>query len=333
MRLPRPAAFLVASGGVRHALTDEFRLGRSLESDVLLMSPRVARRHLELIRTFSGAFVARDTGTTSGSLLNGAALSISWLRAGDVLEVDGNRFVFECEPLVPPPVDDEVLRVVSAPDVDAALAVWIDGLVERGDAFGLALREGPPKFEGELEAAVRRGELELGWQRNLVRAVTARAWVDAQALRALLDHPVSRFLSKLTLPTFDAFLGLQGAPLTALEELRVGPFFLPERAEEAQRELAAVSFTTAPRLRPPEVESFGEAWLELASAERQPLSREGETLIGGSALTFDGDWSIAVTQGTNSLRWNGRPVHSARLVPGDQLSSRGVKFTFQAARR
>ncbi len=332
MRLPRPAAVLVASDGVRHVLADKLTLGRATEMDLQLMSPRVARLHLELVRTFSGTWVARDVGSSNGSLLNGVRLASSLLRSGDVLEVDGNRFVFECEPFAPPAIDEEVLRVVSAPDVEAALAVWLDGLIERGDPIGLALREGPPKFDGELEAAVRRGELELGWQRHLVRELRVRGPSNTQALRELLDHPASRFISRLTLPTFSALLGLEGAPLTALEELRVGPFFLPERAEDAERELASVVFTTAPRLRLREVESFGEAWLELASGSRQVLARDRATLIGASELTFDGDWRIAVTAGTNSLRWNGRPVHSARLAPGDQLSSRGVAFTFLAAR-
>ncbi|MFO0594513.1 MAG: FHA domain-containing protein [Myxococcaceae bacterium] len=331
MPLRKPRAWLVNLGEQRLELDLTLTIGRSSNAvDLTLPSPRVARQHLRLTRMLSGRFFAQDLQSTNGTRLNGAPLRRAVLSSGDELEIDGVRFTFECEALPPFVPDVDFERLAGARDVEAAISVSVDAAAERGDAFALAASQGLTQ-PGPLAArAVERGELELEWRQGVVRAARVRTTCDFDALREAFDHPAMRYVGRLSLPSFDRFLGLHEVPLPLLEALHVGPHFVAADAQAARDELEQSPFVAAPRLATVDVQWLRDAWLVIGG-ERQTLDPRAQLLVGGSRVFFHQQcWRAEVTPGTNSLRHNGHPVHSAVLVPGDELSSRGVSFRFDA---
>jgi|APLak6261678615_1056124.scaffolds.fasta_scaffold01646_3 hypothetical protein len=331
MPLPRPAASLIDDRGVRHPLGDTFVIGRSREVDLTINSSRVSRLHAVLTRLLSGRYEAQDLQTTNGVRLNGEPLTYRVLRHGDVLEIDANRFVFEMEPLAPPTPDEEVLRLLSAPDVDAALQVWIDALVEQGDAFGASLRTGKtPTLPAVLEQAVQSGGLTLTWQHGLIRAAQLRSKVGHDVLFALLSLDHARFLERLTLPELTARYELHDAPLTALRTLTIGPFFTDEDAKAARKAVEGLRFACAPRLAPIVVEAYDEAWLEFPDDSSRRLRRGRVENVGGVAVRWGPGWLVDGLPSVKPFRHNGRKVLTAVLVPGDEVTSASTRFVFRA---
>lgn len=329
MRLPRPSAWLDDDRGQRHALRDVFVLGRSRDADLSVARGTIARRHVVLTRLLSGGFEAEDQQTTNGTRLNGQPLTWSRLTPGDVLELDATTFVFGGEPLPPPRVDEEALRVVSARDVGAALQVWLDAQVELGDPHGLA----GERLPAALEEAVRTGALIVERQRGLVRAATLRTGSMAatrELLFSLLDAECARFLEVLTVPGLDERLGLHDAALTALRALRVGPFFTEEDAAPARRACAELRFACAPRLETREVQAWAEAWLRFPDDSSRKLRRGRVENLGGIVVRWGPGWRVEWGAAHQAFRHNGRKVASALLAPGDEVSSGSTRFVFEA---
>jgi len=87
--LPEPArlALLVRKGmppGLRLALDRPIVVGRDERCDVVLLDPRVSRRHVEIAP--AGAAVRfRDLGSSNGTLLNGVKTAAADLGVGDLL--------------------------------------------------------------------------------------------------------------------------------------------------------------------------------------------------------------------------------------------------------
>jgi FHA domain len=330
--LPRPAASLVDDCGVRFPLGDRFVMGRSREADIVINSSRVTRHHVVLTRLLSGAVEAEDLDTTNGTRLNGEPLTHQVLQHGDALEIDANRFVFECEAVVAPSPDLEVLQVLDAGP--AALEVWLDALVERGDPLAPVLTgERLQKLPAVLEDAVQSGELTLEWQRGLIRgahfrvSTTRGAWAQ---LYALLDDERSRFLERLTVPALTQRFGLHGAPLTALRTLRVGPLYEEGDASSARKIIEALKFVCAPRLQPIEVMSFNEAWLAFPDDSSRRLRRGRTENVGGCQVRWGPGWLVHGITAGKPFRHNGRKVLSAQLAPGDEVVSGTARFTFHA---
>ena len=63
---------------------DELLLGRDRSCAVVLDDPTVSRRHAHL-RYRDGAWIVRDLGSTNGTTVNGASVTRSQLRPGDLV--------------------------------------------------------------------------------------------------------------------------------------------------------------------------------------------------------------------------------------------------------
>ena len=89
VRTPDGEQHSVAIG--RNAAT----VGRSARNTVVIDSPKVSRRHLEITPASNGQWRVRDLGSTNGTRLNGAPIKEALLSFGDVLEVDRHLLFFE----------------------------------------------------------------------------------------------------------------------------------------------------------------------------------------------------------------------------------------------
>lgn len=323
MTLARPSAWLRGVDGERRELSDRFQLGRLPYLDWPIESRAASKLHLVLTRALSGHFVAEDLFTTAGTLLNGAPLRRAVLANGDVLEIDGQRFVFECEP-VPSAELAAWADVTAAQDVEAALAVWLDARVEQGDAFALSVRSGTVTLSDQVQEGIA-----LTWREGLVVSASVRRSCELEVLREFVKHPIAPLVRELTLATFDPLLGVQHLAWPVLSRLSLGPSLDVEEAQRTRDALAQYPFTVAPRLETVSTTYLRDAWLQVGD-ERRPLARSAAMVVSGSRVFFENGWRVAVTPGTNSLRHNGRAVQAAELQPGDQLSSRGVRFDFHA---
>jgi pilus assembly protein CpaF len=72
-------------------------LGKNPDCDVVLASPKVSRKHAQIV-TRDGAFFVHDLGSTNGTRLNGKLVEGEQpLRAGDVIEIASFRIQLEGE--------------------------------------------------------------------------------------------------------------------------------------------------------------------------------------------------------------------------------------------
>ncbi|MGE5573147.1 MAG: FHA domain-containing protein [Bacteroidota bacterium] len=84
----------VPSPGERFPLGRVTVLGRSRESDVIILDPYVSSRHVEIALAGAG-FVVRDLGSANGTYVNGRRLRRERvLRDGDRLELGDTAFRF-----------------------------------------------------------------------------------------------------------------------------------------------------------------------------------------------------------------------------------------------
>ncbi len=84
----------VPSRGERFSLGPVTVLGRSPESDIVILDPYVSAKHAEIVLADSGFFV-RDLGSANGTYVNGRRLSRERiLRKGDRLELGDTVFRF-----------------------------------------------------------------------------------------------------------------------------------------------------------------------------------------------------------------------------------------------
>jgi hypothetical protein len=70
------------------------RVGRSEESQIVLVDPSVSRAHA-IVEIDAGAPVVRDLGSTNGTFVNGRRVSVEALRDGDELVFGNTRMRFE----------------------------------------------------------------------------------------------------------------------------------------------------------------------------------------------------------------------------------------------
>jgi FHA domain-containing protein len=88
-RPPAPARLVATRTltGMFRVVERDYVVGRATGSDIALVHPSVSRRHLRITPS-EGAHLARDLGSTSGTLLNGAKLTDARpLHDGDTLEL------------------------------------------------------------------------------------------------------------------------------------------------------------------------------------------------------------------------------------------------------
>ncbi len=84
----------VPSPGERLPLGSVTVLGRSPESDIIILDPYVSARHAEIVLAGAG-FILRDLGSANGTYVNGRRLRRKRvLRRGDRLELGDTVFRF-----------------------------------------------------------------------------------------------------------------------------------------------------------------------------------------------------------------------------------------------
>jgi hypothetical protein len=77
-----------------YSLAGKVRIGRSEESEILLVDPSVSRTHA-VVEVESGKPVVRDLGSTNGTFLNGRRIETHPLRDGDELLFGNTRMRVE----------------------------------------------------------------------------------------------------------------------------------------------------------------------------------------------------------------------------------------------
>lgn len=77
-----------------YPLSGTSRIGRSEESEIVLLDPGVSRAHA-VVEIKAGAAVVRDLGSTNGTFVNGRRVEREALRDGDELRLGSTRLRFE----------------------------------------------------------------------------------------------------------------------------------------------------------------------------------------------------------------------------------------------
>jgi hypothetical protein len=99
---PLPDAFLVVGGQrIYHIQTETVAIGRRLDNDLVLESPRVSRRHA-LIQASGGRYLIQDLHSTAGTLVNGRRVRSVLLQPGDVIRLAEAELVYGESPGEPP---------------------------------------------------------------------------------------------------------------------------------------------------------------------------------------------------------------------------------------
>lgn len=331
----RRASFLIDPDGRRTPIGEKLIIGRAREAGIVIQSGRVSRHHVVLVRLPSGDVEAEDLGTTNGTSLNDQPLQHAVLASGDVLTIAERRFTFELGPPVTPPIDEAATMLARAGGDEAALQVAVDLLLERGDPAGNQLALGERvALSSLIQRAVDEDSLELEWRRGFVRRARFRSQPLhglRELLFALFTSAAGRFLESLTLPQFDARLGLEGAFLPALLELRFGPFFAADEAGRCRAALGETKFVHAPFLTKPVVEQYSKAWLEFDAGQRRDLVQSRQASFPTCVVRWEqGGWLVARAS-QEPLTVNGKSRFSAVLWPGDVVASAATRFNFRAS--
>lgn len=332
----RRASFLIDPDGQRVPIGESLIIGRARDAGIVIQSGRVSRHHVVLLRLPSGDIEAEDLGTTNGTSLNDEPLRHQVLASGDVLTIAERRFTFELGPQLPPPVDDAATLIAKAGGDEVALQVAVDVLLEKGDPVGGQLALGQRvALSSLIQRAVDDGSLELEWRRGFVRSARFRAQPFhglRELLFALFGSEAGRFLQSLTLPQFNPRLGLEGAFLPALLELRFGPFFAADEAARCRAALAETRLLHAPFVVKPVVEQFTKAWLEFDAGQRRDLVQSRQASFPTCVVRWEqNSWLVARAASLDPLTFNGKSRFSAVLAPGDLVSSAATRFTFRAS--
>src|SRR5689334_25306844 len=81
--------------GTKYALaTDEVRIGKAPDNDVVIDHPTVSRNHL-VVRRQGDRFLVEDLGSTNGTFIDGAQVREAYLRPGALLEVGDVKLRFQ----------------------------------------------------------------------------------------------------------------------------------------------------------------------------------------------------------------------------------------------
>lgn len=341
-----PRATLTHESGETRELGEAFVVGRSRDVDWELPDGTVARMHFRLQRLPSGDVELQHLGSTNGVRVNERELGHDErvrLRHGDTIELDRHAFTFAIAPVEAPLTDAQLATAAAHADDEAALAVWLDGLLERGDPVAAELRahpEGPARLGPVLDAARRDGSLTLEWRQGLVRrAVIRRVALMAevrQLVYRLLRTPLAWLLVELELPAWEPWVLMPELRLRALRTLRVGPYFVADQAAAARRALAEADVTQLPHLARREVLEYRRAWVDFADGRQRALRAGQSVSLSEAVLQWDQSQStsgwVARAKGPSTpVRLNGRTCLSAPLVPGDEVTCLGgERFVFRA---
>jgi FHA domain-containing protein len=77
-----------------YSIQEKTRIGRSEESEILLVDPSVSRTHA-VVEIEAGGAVVRDLGSTNGTFVNGRRIDVARLGDGDELVFGNTKMRFE----------------------------------------------------------------------------------------------------------------------------------------------------------------------------------------------------------------------------------------------
>jgi hypothetical protein len=105
--LPEPTRLLLrlrrgVPPGARAPLRGALVVGRDASCELVLLDPRVSRRHLALDVTSDGTITYRDLDSSNGTYVNGRRAAEGILRCGDVVLLGDSEFVVEADEDVEP---------------------------------------------------------------------------------------------------------------------------------------------------------------------------------------------------------------------------------------
>jgi pSer/pThr/pTyr-binding forkhead associated (FHA) protein len=86
-------AFLVVGGMIFPLDKHVFKIGRSLDNDLVLNDPSVSRYHAEIIY-HNSRFMLMDKNSSTGVYLNNKKADVSPLFAGDIIQVSHTPIMF-----------------------------------------------------------------------------------------------------------------------------------------------------------------------------------------------------------------------------------------------
>lgn len=86
-------------GEVRRVVIESFpyRIGRADSANLKIESAQVSREHVEIFER-SGVWLARDLGSTNGTLINGKTITETLLSDGDILQIADTELTFVASP-------------------------------------------------------------------------------------------------------------------------------------------------------------------------------------------------------------------------------------------
>ncbi len=77
-----------------YSIQEKTRIGRSEESEIVLVDPSVSRTHA-VVEIEAGGAVVRDLGSTNGTFVNGRRIDVARLGDGDELVFGNTKMRFE----------------------------------------------------------------------------------------------------------------------------------------------------------------------------------------------------------------------------------------------
>lgn len=210
--------------------------GRSQKCTYVIEDRLLSHQHCEV--SFSNGFWrVRDLGTTTGTRVNGSAITTSRaLFPGDRLQFGDTVLRYSSD--APTEEPETINAIVRAPDDPAGWLVYADELQERGDPLGERIARAHAGHRVEhmtwlsgLWDAFVAGEIEIDWSFGFIRRATFRTaagrmppnWREQVA--TLLNLRIGRFVRALSidLPRLQQLTAVQ-----VTEELVSAQQFLAE---------------------------------------------------------------------------------------------------------
>ena len=228
MDTPQPAAFLetvIKEENQRFPLDDDriCRIGRSDKNTIVLDDDLASRNHAMLQRLEAGEYYLTDLGSSNGTLLNGARISVpAILHHGDRITIGNHEFTFhqpQAAPVHPPEPEPDELKSTSIFFAQKLISVLV---VDIRDFTGLSQRVDPAKLSQISGTFFREGGKALqergAWAQKYIGDAIMAVWMHKKRepeLRELLS--IFDGLSKLT----EIAAGLQ-AHLSLAAPIRIG---------------------------------------------------------------------------------------------------------------
>lgn len=187
-RLGPGAQLVVLTGpklGERYVIGDEVVIGREIDDGIDVDDPGISRRHAQITRSPTGAYMLRDCGSRNGTLLNGVAIAEAPISFGDRITVGvGTVLLFARHGRV----EDQLAQVQKlqalgelaggiAHDFNNLLGTILTNVTFLA-GFGAATQDELAAALGDIESAARRG---VGLTSQLL-GFTRRGRTEAEAL-------------------------------------------------------------------------------------------------------------------------------------------------------